>query len=239
MIKKVLILGSCVSRDPFNLKISTNKFKVVEYFARTSLASLSGELVSKKIDLAKINSPFQKKMVERDLSKVFFNIIENQTYDIILFDFIDDRFDIFWFFDGGIVTVSDEFKKSGFDKNSISFNSVEAFSEDFYNLWVSGWVKVFNLFSRQGILDKLIINKVYWAKYDDAGSVFSNASRIDRANAWLDRVYNRLMQDIPTSQFVAYPRDIFIGSSTHVWGRSPFHYTDEVGHFLINKLERF
>lgn len=63
-MKKVLIFGSCVTRDPFaDLMISDSEFEVKDYYARSSFASLAGKPIVGR-DLSKILSPFQRKMVE-------------------------------------------------------------------------------------------------------------------------------------------------------------------------------
>ena len=73
-MKNVRILGSCVTRDAFEI---TTDFKLVDYTARTSLASLA---TKSRIDsgiLNNIKSTFQKRMVERDMTKRFWLSLEN------------------------------------------------------------------------------------------------------------------------------------------------------------------
>ena len=90
-MKNVRILGSCVTRDALEI---TTDFKLIDYTARTSLASLA---TNSRLDsgiLNNIKSTFQKRMVERDMTKRFWLSLEKSQNDIIIIDLIDDRFNL-------------------------------------------------------------------------------------------------------------------------------------------------
>lgn len=113
MIKNVLIFGSCVSRDIFNLEYSL-EFKVSDYYARSSLASLSSEAYENDSALNRISSPFQRRMVANDFSKEILTAGSKlEGCDVILIDLIDERFDLVVFPSGKIITNSAEFSQSG------------------------------------------------------------------------------------------------------------------------------
>ena len=79
--RKILIFGSCVSRDPFTDNVFG--FKLVDYYARSSFASLSGEKFTSPLDLSLIESKFQRRMIQRDASKLFLEALSLLEYDIL------------------------------------------------------------------------------------------------------------------------------------------------------------
>lgn len=89
---EILIYGSCVSRDALEFD-SEKRLKLIDYFARSSLASSMSNNVINDIPTHNIHSSFQKRMVENDLNKSILAIIKQSKYDILLVDFIDERFD--------------------------------------------------------------------------------------------------------------------------------------------------
>jgi len=131
----VLIFGSCVTRDPFSDQAEfCSGVDVKEYFARSSFASMNGNPVSGK-NLSKIPSPFQRRMVESDFQKSFLNQ-SFESIDLIIFDFIDDRFSLLEMPCGACCTDSTEFKTA---ELRLDAKVISPFSEEFYQRWESGW----------------------------------------------------------------------------------------------------
>ncbi|MFM4998240.1 DUF6270 domain-containing protein [Aeromonas sanarellii] len=233
---EILIYGSCVSRDALEFD-KTNKLKIKDYFARSSLAS---SMSSKKIEglpIDKITSSFQRRMVESDLNKNLLQIIKESNYDILLIDFIDERFDLWVTPNGSVCTISNELISSGFTppKNEI----LKSGSEQWFTYWEAGWVLLINALNDSGNIHKLLINEVYWSNMtignDNYLPHYSSAG-IHAANATLNKIYNRIKNDISESQFIKFNEDDFIGADSHKWGKSPFHYQDLVYNKIINKL---
>jgi hypothetical protein len=225
---KILIFGSCVSRDVFNVIDQENlDFSIVDFFARTSLASLSCNPVSIDIDLLSIESAFQRRSVERDLNKIFFTFLPNCVFDVLLMDFVDDRFNLLMFPDGSGITESAEFKKS---KHVISGGSrqIPRFSKDFFRVWECGWELLKNKLVKMNKLERILINKVYFSTHDDNGKFFKFYAYIDEANKYLENVYNKLQSDLKVEQFVNYKDLEMVSDSSHRWGTSPFHYTNSI-----------
>lgn len=231
-MKKILIFGSCVSRDPFEDFVNSDLgFIVNDYYARTSFASISGAPILGE-DLSKIASPFQRRMVHQDFSKNFIDY-DFSTIDLIVFDFIDDRFALLELPDGASCTESDEFKKSDLNFRS---NRISPFSEEFFNRWENGWNRILEKLIAFDILDRVVINNVLLAEVDNSGVAFEGRNYISRFNSWLHRVYSRLKIDIPEKQFCNYSSTFFVGDSRHKWGRSPFHFDKSVNKAFMNYL---
>ncbi|WP_418056022.1 DUF6270 domain-containing protein [Priestia megaterium] len=79
MNKKIDILGSCVSRDPFAM--FDHDYEINSYFARTNIISLASNSMNISIHRISLESNFQKRCVYNDLNKLFFkNVKETEAY---------------------------------------------------------------------------------------------------------------------------------------------------------------
>ena len=232
---KVLIFGSCVTRDPFDEIVQANYgFEIKDYFARSSFASIAGSPMV-ACDLSNITSPFQRKMVDRDFSKQFLDY-PFENIDLIIFDFIDDRLSLFELEVGSTYTESDEFQKSllKFDAKKIP-----AFSNEFFARWEVGWSMLFDKFKSLNMLHTVLINKVFLANSDQSGEKFEHLSYINIFNSWLNRVYERLSTDLLDHQFIQYKDTPFIADASHKWGRSPYHYTLNINDAFIKNVIQY
>lgn len=75
----------------------------------------------------------------------------------------------------------------------------------------------------------------------DTGQSFDGIlppGRIEWCNAIMERLYATASKYLPQDQFVNYPKEIFVGDSQHKWGKSPFHYTNDVYAYLIDFLNK-
>lgn len=225
---RVLIFGSCVSRDPFNRVDPDNPaFVVVDYFARSSMASI-GLAPLKGVDVTPIPSVFQRRMVNRDLRKTLLPSLESLEYDVLLVDFIDDRFKLIVTNRGQGITDSTAFRELGYDLTQLRFRKFSNRDDQFREHWKKGWRDFLAAAEACGATRQILINRVYWSTTDDAGEPFPDAEGIAEANTYLDWVYDEIAKDLPREQFLEYPRSGFIGKCQHQWGRSPFHYVDAV-----------
>jgi len=224
---KVLVFGSCVSRDILSEHGRSHDLELVDYYARCSLGSLGARPIALDIPLDRIESPFQRRMVARDITKSFFQDIAGATFDVLLVDLIDERYSVYVPGDGSACTISSEFLKAGVVPPG---NHVTASGSDLhFALWEAGWAKLCNNLDRLSLLDKLHINEVFWSRRTKLGDPFPSHTdaRIAFANSTLSRMYDRIAKDIPRSQILRFPPDIFVGSEQHKWGLSPFHYAEE------------
>ena len=150
-MQKIFILGSCVTRDPFELAIK--KYDIT-YLARTSFASAFQKQKVYNIDISNIPSAFQRKMVENDLAKNTESLITSTKPDWLLIDFIDERFNLFSSNNGEIFTLSPELT------NNCSHNKegevILSNSDEFFELWATGWDKFIEIAKNNNLLDKMI-----------------------------------------------------------------------------------
>lgn len=223
---RVLIYGSCVSRDIFNFD-SAKKFVIVDYIARSSLASSFGSGPVEDSFSERLASPFQRKLVRCDFEKTFPKNLRGLSFDIFLFDLIDERFSLFHFDDGRLCTISSELASAGFKGSSMTGNVVASGTDSFFSLWEAGWQVFVAELRSMGCLSKLRINKVFWSSHKEDGTLFEvGADEVRKRNAFLDVLYARIALDVPSEQFYSYSGASMVGAVEHKWGPSPFHYVD-------------
>ncbi|MEG6617380.1 DUF6270 domain-containing protein [Peptococcaceae bacterium 1198_IL3148] len=236
---KVLIFGSCVTRDALEFDDS-QQLELVNYFARSSLASAYSRKSVKGIDLQKINSSFQKRIVKADLEKKFQEYLSTAVFDILVYDPIDERFPLLKMQGGEICTFSNELAQTEVYKYVEGIEMIASGSEEFYRLWERGWSAFITQLNAVGKLDVLRINKVFWASQSKSGEKYLpsySQEKIDIANKFLDKLYKRMAQDLLKSQFYNFENDLMVGADMHKWGRSPFHFIDSFYKQLVSKLK--
>ncbi|MFM5204626.1 DUF6270 domain-containing protein [Aeromonas veronii] len=217
-MKKILIIGSCVSRDAFD----KDEFDIT-YFARSSLISAMSEIQYCKSKYpTNITSNFQNRTVVNDLSKELLKLMQSESlkkFDIILIDFIDERFNLFRNIDGAFATISNELKASDFFFDD--GETIISGSESWFQLWCQAWDNFIELVS--DLKSKIKINNVIWAN-DNKTSL----GLINSENDLLKRIYSYIDKDISSEQFVFDNNFQFLTNSEHKWGAAPYHYSDHV-----------
>lgn len=231
---RVFIFGSCVSRDFLDIS-SANNFKLVDYYARSSFASIGAKPILDEKLLSKIESKWQRSMVARDLEKNVFNGLSKANYDVILVDLIDERFNLAKI-RGSLCTISTEYKKHQ-DVNS--YKKIAFDSEEKFESWRRGFDKFIDMLKSIDAVDKLRVNKVYWADRIDGGEGFSEelSPYAQRNNNMLERMYDYIGSYININQFLNYPRNVLVAARSHKWGVQPFHYVDDFYFYTKKSLE--
>ena len=231
MLKNLMIYGSCVSTDIFNLEENRN-FKSTAYFARSSMASLCSGPYENEEALNRIPSAFRRRMVAYDFSKQILTETENlSSADVILIDLIDERFDLVALPTGHIITNSSELAESGLlaDSSVSGYRLIKHASKEHRELWLQGMQKFLDLLESHGKLNCVVINKVYWASQFEHSSDTEfpvSLAATEKANQELDWMYNELEKRLGKHQFLQFSPDILTADETHRWGISPFHYSE-------------
>jgi len=226
MAIKTFIFGSCVSRDILNYQ--NDEIELVDYFARSSFASMFEFVPVKDIYTKNLKSNFQRRTVAADLSKKFSDHINGSLFDLLLLDFIDERFNLFVFENNAMCTLSNELISAGFDPKRELGRIVKSGTDEFFDLWEKGWVQFLSIVDALGCRQKIRINRVFWATMTVEGEDFPtyNKNYILDSNRFLARLYTRVGQDLEPCQFLENNPGFFLGAKNHRWGLSPFHYID-------------
>jgi hypothetical protein len=239
-MSRVAIIGSCITRDLWPI-LGVEADEVL-YVSRTSLASLFSRPWSGVEVLADPPAGLNRgphNAVVADLKKTALSALIAHRPEHIIFDFIDERFDLLAL-EGQVVTHSWELGVSGYlEQASLTeAHRVERLSNACDMIWTQGLAEMADLLQLTPLRDaQVILHEAQWAAdYVDAdGKVvpFDDSweqmpgTKVSRAahNELLARYQQRFAQALPKAQRVA-ASGLRRGDVNHRWGLSPFHYVD-------------
>lgn len=226
-ILRVLISGSCVSRDGFTR--NAGEPALVDYYARSSLVSgfLSAPVPLDAVELERNPSPFQRRMVERDFSKDLKRELQSAEFDVLLLDLIDERFEIGVTHDGAMYTRSPELSRAGYPETA---RVIEAWSEERFGLFVDAWHELLRVIPAHRVL----VNQAYWATMDKHGEPLRNAEEAHRANTFLTRLY--ALARATGTTVLPHSEHAQRTDPDHKWGPANFHYVPEFYDELMTAL---
>jgi hypothetical protein len=238
-IPKIMIFGSCVTRDIFRIcDDQEREFEIKEYVARQSIASSFDKPLRIAMDAIHLDSPFQQRLVYADLNKTLRKTLR-RDYDFILVDFIDERFPLLRY-KGHYYTESDEFRDSGLSEK-YPFTQVASDEKD--RLFLKALPKFVKQISKWLKAGRVILHKAVWVSeyYDAEGETcrFNEGWQaiIDNMNAMLNK-YNEafisLCKDVKVIE-----QERVIGDGAHLWGLSPIHYTNDYYQALYRQFKGY
>jgi hypothetical protein len=225
---KIDILGSCVTRDVLRYE---NPFTLGRYYARTSLVSLYSEPI--KIELSEIDLPssFLQKMVYYDLTKDFRNYMKWSDSDVLVLDFIDERFTMLKL-GNSYITHSNEFAKSKLNEKLEATRVGWGTKQE---LWKANVLKFID--EVKSNYKTVVLHKAYWKdKYYDKNGVLHDYKNkpIEEKNRDLDFFYDLIQSQFEELKVIQL--DQYVASENHVWGLTPYHYEDNYYIEFINQL---
>lgn len=238
---RVLILGSCVSRDIFRL-MENEECQLTAYYGRSSFASAFSPVKVKDNWSGNISSSFQARLVSADLSKKWPDIVRKAEFDILLVDFIDERFHLGGFSNGGVCTLSNELRNSGFDRKEARARGIQTGSDEHYELWTRGWTAFIELLDSLEKRKSVLLNEVRWAGAASDGSYpewGATPEQTVAANLYLEKLYLRAAADLGPTQVMRADPQHLVGSLAHKWGPAPFHYVDAYYVNALNSILKF
>jgi len=240
-LSRIAIIGSCITRDLW--PILGEAPQDLLYVSRTSLPSLFSAPVG---DVAISDPPppplkrHQHNAMASDLTKTALAALVAHAPTHIIFDFIDERFDLLAAGDS-LVTRSWELEASGYLAQPVfeGARPVPRLSGGCDLLWTVAVDELAALLAATPLGQAtLILHEAQWAeRYLDAdGAVTAfdpqveilpgRSARVADHNDLLDRYQRRLAARLPGLVKVAAPSDLRVASVAHRWGLSPFHYVD-------------
>ncbi|QOL24414.1 hypothetical protein LP316_08530 [Thalassotalea sp. LPB0316] len=204
MKSKVLVFGSNVSADIVNHHSGEGKFELVEHYTRSSLASVTSEPIRKKPSLEGLSSS-QKRALKRDFSKEFIQqAVSKASYHLLLIDFLDERFHLLENNDF-IATRTVEFVSSKSRLNG--FKLIEAYSEEYFQMWLKGWHKFLETMKRLKLLNRIRLNKIFRVLPET--KVDEEKSAVVKHNQFLARLYKEAEKSLNANQVYNYPEKFF------------------------------
>lgn len=238
MSNKVIIFGSCVTRDIFNYPESSF-MKFVDIFARCNPISLLSPPITKNYDLTKNKSKFQQRMVTYDLQKTFFDRLNIDQYDYIIFDLIDTRFEVKDINGKYFVTDSNELKAAElFSESEVLPGWPSLTYKILYRLALQ---RMADEISKAGKTPKIVLNAAFWSdKYIDGKHIeYYTDFYIGSNNKKLIWCYEEFLKVFKDCFVIEYDNKFICAKKNHVWGEMPFHYEDSFYLEAIRQIEQF
>lgn len=233
---KVLLIGSCVTRDALSLLACEE----IQYYARTGFISLASNPVRLEEDLLVLQDvgSFERRMIFSDFDKRAIKDIERGYFDIVILDFIDERFDVSEVLGGVFVTRSNYLIQSGL-LNTLDERIHKRFTLD--EIWEQACIKLLDRLRTQKCA--VILHKAWWAEdffNHDSGVVerFSDdqLSVVHKYNKLLARYYDVVESNFPEVTVVEVSKELLYSDFAHKWGRDYFHYGAGYYKELANKI---
>lgn len=235
---KVLLIGSCVSRDALSLIECAE----IKYYARTGFISLASSPVvldESLLDFEGVGN-FERRMILSDFDKRAVEDVDNGDFDVVILDFIDERFDVSEVLGGGFVTRSNYLVQSGL-LSALDEKVHKRFSLD------EAWERAcFKVLAKLRVHQRpVILHKAWWAEsfYNhDVGCVQRFASDqlavVQKYNQLLARYYDVVERNFPGLIVVEVSKELLFSDYAHKWGRDYFHYGAGYYKELAGKIVR-
>lgn len=161
---KIAIFGSCVSRDTCQFIANSS---VVAYVARHSVASLDTPHGDGDVDIKALDSPFQRRMVTRELKgRGAIEIVELASQiDLVLIDLVDERRGYWLYPDNTTMTNSIEIDSCGASQRARRAGArlVRFGTDEHFERWKSGFGHLTRELADYGLLDRTVLLDIEWA----------------------------------------------------------------------------
>jgi Family of unknown function (DUF6270) len=240
-MSRVAIVGSCISRDLWRFRGEADIQGSAEllYVSRTSLPSLFATPLQGFRAAVKPPGGLKAqphRALVTDLSKTAIAALVAFRPTHLIFDFIDERFDLLSA-SGALVTDSWELEASGYRKQPAfrGARTIPRLSAACERLWMEGAAQMAALVRATPLAQaQLILHSARWAERrrtpQGRTAVMSGVEilpgrpgDIAAHNALLTRYEGAFMELMPQMARVEAP-DLRLADDAHLWGLSPFHY---------------
>lgn len=230
-MKKIAIIGSCVSRDAF--EFDKSKFDIsAAYFPRASIVSLMSKPIEIDHTVLSDENQWLKWVILNDYNKSTITQVKAKKPDAIIVDLIEERFDLINI-NGNFLTRSDDLLKVyPLIKEVNAANIVSRNSNDDILLFSSHASLFCETLNRELPDVKVIIHDARYSDYYmDNGKIIKfdehKCYGNKQANARLEMYSKILIKELKNVAYIKLDNEISIANKNHKWGLSPFHYTDE------------
>lgn len=232
---RIALQGSAATRDAFDLPEAA-AFDLVAYTAQSGLGSFMGrrpEVIDP--DYSRIGTEAGRRLVRADIEKLGRKRLRSTPFDVLVLDLIDERLPMARFAEGGVATVSTEFRQLGISLQN--FTKIHAHTEESWQLWEAGWDTLRRLLDQIGAREKTVVHRAHWAaRATDGSPTMADPTAITDANRWLDAAYERMAADLAPHQFIDIADDHQVADADHPQGLAPFHYVPDYHRDFLERL---
>jgi hypothetical protein len=235
---RLSVLGSCVTGDP--LFSAPAGIELVSYQARTSLVSLNSPPVELAEDALEWPSGFAKRCVLADFRKTVLQNLKRSEPDAVVFDFIDERFDLLRC-GASYVVLSEPLCQAGYPgRIPLVFERIERLSAEAFRLWRQSCHAIGDQLLALFPATPLILHRCWWAaEYREGDLVRSfdakKLKEIAAMNEMLAEYYTLFKRAVPGLQTVEIdlPRR---ADAAHKFGLAPYHFEADYNAELIRHI---
>lgn len=237
----VAIFGSCVSRDAVGF--APEALTPAHYTARQSwVSALSPACWAPP--LARLSSPFQRRMVRNDFHSSLFKSLAEQapSADLVLLDIVDDRLGVIEYFPRRFITLSTELSDSGLltgdrflRRRRLHLGEVEHLRR-----FTLAAERVKSELMRAEAWKKTLLIRATWATESIEGDrlVGERGFSPEQWNAMYTPYYDML--DSLGFPIIEPAADLLFSTRQHQWGPHPIHYEKSASLELVSQiLDRF
>jgi hypothetical protein len=232
------VIGSCITRDIW--RECDAPLDDVLYISRTSLPSLVSRPLADPPPVPDQPPPIEGigrhslRMVAADLNKTALAALVQHRPTHVLFDFIDERFDLLEQ-DGAIVTKSwelDCLELVG-GPGLAAPRLLPRLSPEVEDLWREALVRIADLLHAPPLAEaQVVLHHAQWAaayrgKAGGTAAFDGDRAHRDAQNAMLRRYRDLFVQAVPRTRVVQASDRNQQADEGHVWGLSPFHYVTD------------
>lgn len=238
MATRVLLYGSCVSRDM--LGYAGAGYDLIEYVARQSLISTTSHAVDLPAEPV-LDSPFQRRMVIGDFASSIGVGLAGRAreIDLLVLDLVDERLGVVHVPGKGYLTRSQELLDSGLLEHFPDASSMIAFgSSEHVALWRPAAATFLGILKQTGLIDRTFMIEATFAARTDVGT---SATKWWRRSA---RHWNKVFAPYYQVFKDAGVRTHTIGTAAianagHQWGPSAYHYVDQTYRDIVRSMDAF
>lgn len=178
-------------------------------------------------------------MIERDMKSLFWDILKEFSQEAIIFDFMEERFDIIAV-NGGYITKSDAFEET--DIKIESFEIIERNSLKCKVLWEKSWDDFIKELKKFISIKKIIVVKSLLS--EKVGNIngqysYDQIEDIRRMNQILEEYYNYVAYNYPEISFVDMTEDaLYFTDSKYEYGVMPSHLNELINRKIAKEVEK-
>ncbi|PGZ07521.1 hypothetical protein COE30_16745 [Bacillus cereus] len=244
---KVAVLGTCFSRNAFNSsKYFNPDYKKIYECVYTQFHSSLISLVSKPVslDLKELENikESDRKFVEVDFDKSFFNKLKESEAEYLILDLYSDASKSILKIDSDrYISCSYILEDSKYITKLENSKIIDHTNNDeYFEIWkdaVGDFIrKLKNILPE----DKIILNKgrftpTYFDEHREVKS-FSDPQLIYRNNYFWEKLDNYIMHLLPKAKVIDLTNTSYIGDATYPFGKSFSHYESGYYKEFLNRL---
>ncbi|MDY8626122.1 DUF6270 domain-containing protein [Escherichia coli] len=235
---RIAILGSCVSRDLFEICPELQeKFEICFYNTRSSLISYVSSPCA-DANFKNLGNKFEEVRATYDVEKSHWEELKRSCPDMIMLDFIDERIGSINH-NGTWITASGPIVKS-FERKNLALDIIRPWSDRMNNL--RPWA--LNTFMEKvlSITDNIVVHKAAWSekmildksKLTEVDSKWEKLTELN--NSILNSLFDLIDNNFPMVEKIGGLEIGMHAGGEHLWEFSPFHYDKSYYKSLAKQL---